>query len=496
MISPRTVALASKPCRGGYPAEAPFRPHQVYPELRSRIVPGKEANLTYELFRQLLSTLGMDGERYETGAWNPLGDVIRPGQRVVIKPNLVYHEHPEGGDYQAVVTHGSLVRCVLDYVALALDGRGEITVGDAPLQSANFDRIAERTGLREVCDDVARTWQVPVRFVDFRLWSISTGKGNRVLNGSLREGDICGYCAVNLGQRSLLTRWNEECSRFRVTNYESEKMVEHHNQKTHEYLVPWAILDADVIINLPKLKTHRKVALTAALKNLVGINGHKDWLPHHRTGSLRENGDEYRDPSAVKRALTHLQEAIDRNPYSRINSVRRLTMRLGWRFNRSFASDSFYEGSWYGNDTLWRTVLDLNRVLIYADRQGAIADRPQRRCVTFVHGIIAGEGEGPLEPSARRCGLLAGGANPLAVDAALATVIGFDYRKIPLVAEGFAVRDLPLADFEPQEIELRCDGDHLASLRVGKPFDEFRFIPPAGWKGHVELSSTRDENVA
>ena len=230
-----------------------------------------------------------------------------------------------------------------------------------------------------------------------------------------------------------------ECSRFRVTNYEPEKMVQHHNEKTHEYLVPRTILDADVVINLPKLKTHRKVALTAALKNLVGINGHKDWLPHHRTGSLKENGDEYRDPSVVKRALTHLQEAIDRNPYSRINSVRRLAMRLGWRFNRSFGSDSFYEGSWYGNDTLWRTVLDLNRVLVYADQQGAIADDAQRRCITFVDGIVAGEGEGPLEPSARRCGLLVGGINPLAVDAALATVIGFDYRKIPLVAGGFAV---------------------------------------------------------
>ena len=144
----RTVALASNSDANGYPARRRFVLSRLYPELGSRIVPGKEANLTYELFRRLARNLGMDSERYATPAWNPLGDIIRPGQRVVIKPNLVYHEHPEGGDYQAVVTHGSLVRCVLDYVALALEGRGEITVGDAPLQSANFDRIAERTALR------------------------------------------------------------------------------------------------------------------------------------------------------------------------------------------------------------------------------------------------------------------------------------------------------------------------------------------------------------
>ena len=260
MLRDRTVAIASNSDANGYPALAPFRPHELYPELGSRIVPGNEANFTYELFRRLAHNLGMDSERYATPSWNPLGDIIRPGQRVVVKPNLVYHEHPDGGDYQAVVTHGSLVRCVLDYVALALQGRGEITVGDAPLQSANFDRIAERTALREVCDDVARTWQMPVRLVDFRLWSITTGEGNRVLGGGLRQGDDLGYRAVNLGSRSLLTPWNSECSRFRVTNYEPEKMVQHHNETTHEYLVPRTILDADVVINLPKLKTHRKVA--------------------------------------------------------------------------------------------------------------------------------------------------------------------------------------------------------------------------------------------
>ena len=89
-----------------------------------------------------------------------------------------------------------------------------------------------------------------------------------------------------------------------------------------------------------------------------------------------------------------------------------------------------------------------------------------------------------------------GGINPLAVDAALATVIGFDYRKVPLVAGGFAVRDLPLADFQPEDIELRCDSDRFASLRVGKPFGEYCFAPPAGWKGHVEFSSAQDQSVA
>ena len=34
-----------------------------------------------------------------------------------------------------------------------------------------------------------------------------------------------------------------------------------------------------VLINIPKLKTHKKVGLTVALKNLVGTTPRTNWLP-------------------------------------------------------------------------------------------------------------------------------------------------------------------------------------------------------------------------
>ena len=55
------------------------------------------------------------------------------------------------------------------------------------------------------------------------------------------------------------------------------------------------MLDADLIINLPKWKAHSKSGLTGALKNLVGINGDKSYLPHFRRGSPSWGGDEYSD---------------------------------------------------------------------------------------------------------------------------------------------------------------------------------------------------------
>jgi len=428
LISASTVVISEAEQPTGYPASFPFLPDTNYPELKGMVATGNGPNIVYDLMRQLMLLMGMDDGHFSTSNWNPLSEIIKRGQSVLIKPNLVHHLHLGGGDYQAVVTHPSLVRCTLDYVALALQGEGEITVGDAPLQSADFSEILAKTSLDEICQDAARRWQIPVRLIDFRLYSVNLDTNRRIIDGSDLEGDPRGYCRVDLGDRSLLTPFNGQCDLFRVTNYDCREMMRHHNETTHEYLIPQTVLDADVVINLPKLKTHRKAGLTAALKNMVGINGHKDWLPHHRLGSKLQGGDEYSKPSFIKRIGTRLSERIDRDPLSNLSSINRLAARITTGLARRLALDPYFEGSWHGNDTIWRTVLDLNRLLIFADRYGEMTDFPQRQCLTIVDAIVAGEGEGPLEPDARPCGFLAGGINPVAVDAVLATVIGFDYH--------------------------------------------------------------------
>lgn len=486
MISSKIVAVASSQKPIAYPVQSPFLPGEQYPESKGRVSVGRERNITYGLLRQLMFNLGMDEEHFSAPDWNPLGEVIKPGQKVLIKPNLVRHLHLGGGDYSAVVTHGSLVRCVLDYVALALKGEGEIIVGDAPIQSADFSKISERTGLREVCDDVSKTWQLPVRLEDFRLRSIQLDDNHRIIQANALQGDPKGYVAVNLGKRSLLAPLGKQSEKFRVTNYDCKEMSEHHNETTNEYLIPRTVLDVDVVINLPKLKTHRKVGVTAALKNIVGINGHKDWLPHHRCGSIVEGGDEYKEPSLLKRIQTCLGEKIDVEPKNNGNILRRLAMRAVDRLARLTAPDPFFEGSWYGNDTLWRTVLDLNRLLVYANRDGEMTEVPQRQCLNIVDAIMAGEAEGPMEPDPRPLGIMVGGINSVAVDAVLATMIGFDYRKIPLIAKGFEIRDWPICNFSPENIEVHSQDDRWKLLRVGEPSNEFNFKPSSGWLGHVE----------
>ena len=62
----------------------------------------------------------------------------------------------------------------------------------------------------------------------------------------------------------------------------------------------------------------------------------------------------------------------------------------------------------------------------------------------FVDGIIAGEKEGPLEPSNKRLGLIAVGDHPLLIDTVYTTLIGFDYKKIPSLINGLKYNILNL----------------------------------------------------
>ncbi|MBO7446703.1 DUF362 domain-containing protein, partial [bacterium] len=62
-----------------------------------------------------------------------LKDVIRPGDKVVIKPNVVKAGRERKPDeWEQVVTNGSVVRAVCDEVIKALEGKGEIIIAEAP----------------------------------------------------------------------------------------------------------------------------------------------------------------------------------------------------------------------------------------------------------------------------------------------------------------------------------------------------------------------------
>ena len=83
-----------------YPDGAPFHPGQSYPEY-SLGTTGPE-NRVYEAVRNLFLHAGLDAAHQGTRDWNPLRDIIHPGNTVLLKPNLVKELHPrdpEGWKY-------------------------------------------------------------------------------------------------------------------------------------------------------------------------------------------------------------------------------------------------------------------------------------------------------------------------------------------------------------------------------------------------------------
>ncbi len=468
-----------------YPQRAPFDPPEPYPE-QAGLVRGQDpSNQVYPAVRESFRLLGLDAGRFGTARWNPLGDLVRPGDRVLIKPNLVRHFHGGGLGTESLVTHASVLRPVLDYAILALGGRGRVTIADAPLQYADFARALSLTGADRVIEEARGRTSVEIEAMDLRR-ERSEKRRHVIVSRVRNDGDPRGYRRVELGEASRFRGLDDRCPLFRVTQYDPEAMRASHHRSSHAYLLPATVLQADVVLNLPKLKTHRKVGVTAAMKNLVGINGSKDWLPHHAFGSTAEGGDEYLVPSLRKRAISRLRD--------RIESAGGIPRRALWVLEQSLVRsgrlwpfpDPFFEGSWYGNDTIWRTVHDLHRALFFADEEGRLGEEPRRRYLAVVDGVVAGEGEGPMRPSPRSAGILVASRSPLAVDVACARLMGFDERRIPLLA--YALGD----GFHPPleaaaDLAIRANAPRWERLLDLRRRESLAFLPPGGWRGHIEL---------
>jgi uncharacterized protein (DUF362 family) len=485
MIGNSTVAIVRDGALA-YPRAAPFHPSSTYPEYPFDEI--GEPNPVYDRVRELLFTLGLDREHHGTPEWNPLGELIKPGQTVLVKPNLVMHHNP-AGSVDCLFTHGSVVRAVLDYVYIALRGQGSITVGDAPLQSADFKKLVEMNGIDRIGDFYSQNTGVGFELIDLRLSSV-TKRDSGLLHRRDLYGDQSGYSAVDLGKDSALCDLDEGYERYRVTNYDKSEMTRHHNPGRHEYLISNSVLAADVIVNLPKLKTHRKVGMTCALKNLVGLNGSKDWLPHHRYGSIEEGGDEYLHPSVLKRIATRLHEMRDVAQNDRAARVVSYALKWVHRTGRLAGfEDPYREGSWYGNDTLPRTLADLNRIALYADKNGVMRDQQQRGAFVVVDAIVAGEREGPVDPSPKPCGTLVAGSNPVCVDLVCSRIMGFDPEKIPTFAHVRALERYPICPGFTGEVDVRSELCHRFR-DIGNVYG-MAFVPALGWQGYIEESCFR-----
>jgi len=137
-----------------------------------------------------------------------IDEIIKPQDRVLLKVNMINSDFPE----KAATTHPSILRAVIRVVK---EMGGEAVVGDAPGVAYRYiERAWQKTGLRRAAEE----------------------EGAEVIN-------------------------------FR----EVEEIDNSTNNKRIPVLhIAKEVLDADVVISLPKLKTHSFTLFTGAIKNLYG----------------------------------------------------------------------------------------------------------------------------------------------------------------------------------------------------------------------------------
>jgi uncharacterized protein (DUF362 family) len=364
-------------------------------------------------------------------AHNPFGGLISPGDTVFIKPNWVAHRYRAScavqDDVYSTITHPHVIRAVAEQVAIALAGQGAIKIGDNPSIDADFHALMQLAQLQDLESSLGVSCSLldlrPLRCVDLKDYGIKERM-------TPQPGDPEGSVRFDLGRRSYLQGVNPRL--FRGVFSDRTETMAAHSGDTHVYELSRSIVSADVLISIPKLKTHHKVGTTLNIKGLVGTVANKNGLVHWREGFPGIGGDAY--PSL-----------------------------LAWF--QGLRARVKKRGAWHGNDTIWRMTADLYNLL---QEHG-----PKRR-FSVVDGIHAGEGNGPFCPRTKRAQTLIAGRDFLDVDCVATRLMGFDCSQVPYLTQllrehGRTMREIQVLSAQPQRSFWDNAQRHLD------------FVPPDGW---------------
>ncbi len=470
-----------------YDLEVPFHPPEAYPEFSGSKNHGRSGfNPIYDSVRKLFMALELDKDHLGSRSWNPLAGLIAPGNKVFIKPNLVRETSGIGRDVNAIVTHASVIRPIADYVHLALEGRGEIVIGDAPTSEADFHIVTNRNLLQPTVGYLKGLYQSAM--FDIKLMDLRYARG---VEEEFPQYDPLGI-EIDLGRQSFLDPLTDrEMANLTYLYEDNTFMAKAHNRQSHKYRIAREFLESDVVIGVPKLKTHFKTGVTLNLKNLVGIVTNKAYVPHLRKGPPSRGGDELPDRSLTEKVAATVRQ--HKNDWTRAGlylcaNLARDKIGFTRRIEARHRVVRPPQGCWAGNDTIWRVALDLNRIMVFAGKDGVMGTLPRRKAFCIIDGIIGGEKNGPLQGLEKPAGVLIGGHNPCAVDLAATRLMGFDQEKIPLLKnagrEDWLFRKGPVAVVsnvpEWNTVDL-CSDDYA-------PMPDLDFLEPDPW--HIRLKKT------
>jgi uncharacterized protein (DUF362 family) len=369
---------------------------------------------------------------------------------------------------------------IVDFLIKAMDGKGTIIIGDAPLQNCNFDNLKQITNIEKIIKDVKNKHPlIDIHIEDWRITKIGdSSKEGHKYKFTENEAVSNGYKIVDLGKESFLEDLSGFFNRFRVTKYKTSLMKKHHSLGKHEYLITDSLFKADFLVNIPKMKTHIKTGLTGAMKNMVGVNGHKEFLPHHIKGSYFEGGDNYCNPSFLRRVYEDIYDYFWENMDTMKGYKRKIylkTLSFIWRLSNIFNNDNISAGSWSGNNTIWRTVIDLNHIIYFKEQKPL-------KCLTIVDAVCSGQGEGPLEPEPKKTNMLIAGYNPAFVDMVIAKIMGYCVARIPSVYNAINDRRSKFSGDSNVDFIIKQSKDGVFKVGIDD-IESLNFKKPKYWRG-------------
>lgn len=412
----------------------PFDPHINYPEYSGSQL-SDLPNYAYDGVRNSFILLELDKDNIGTDKWNPLGEIIKPGETVFIKPNFVDHKHRFNGELWSVITHPSVLRAVCDYVAIALQGKGKILIGDNPHVDAKFNIIRDVCALDQLQSIYTDHYGLECEILDLRFYHTPDLSYYGFKEGRVKlPGDPKGSVKVNLGKNSKLQGVSPLL--LRGTYTDRKETIKHHVFGKHEYFFSKSIYDADVYISIPKLKSHAKVGVTLNIKGLIGTIANKNSLVHWRIGYPILGGDEYPTPRLkrdyFKLYLQHLLiDIIPSNIYFSLRNFFNKT-KIGKIYNKyiqtEFQKQKILRGAWDGNDTIWRMTVDVYNS--FFKQYGKI-----RKTFSVIDGIKSGERNGPHFPEGKNTNCIISGFSLLETDVIATRLMDFDIEQIRYINE-------------------------------------------------------------
>ncbi len=372
---------------------------------------------------------------------NPFTNLISPGDTVVIKPNWSTQ-----AIFPIPVTHTSTIYPIAEYAIKAgaktvrfVEGPMSIYPNQKYFWGYNFINVYN------MVDYLSQKYpQVKIEFQDANddhfFW-VDVDK----------ESEFYGkYDITDLdhdGHRGF-----ENNPFFNVAdanNYNPKKY------KIAIYAIARSYLDSDVVINVPKLKTHNYIGITIALKNLMGLN-------------LRTTSH-FLSPEA----LEFYQHQENYKNFRESNS-RDVPHHFSHKAQKKYNPTN----RMYFNDVLWRSLADLNKIILYADKKGRMTNIKQRNYFNVVDGIYGSEKNGPTCTDLTKPHVIVAGVDQVKVDAVCCRIMDWDPKMVPLVKNVDRITKLPVGNMKDYE-------HHIVGARLNNlPFGQY-FRPPRSFEDNV-----------